>query len=439
VLRTRPQNHVHLRKALLSVATMLLFSGVFGIVQGAAAGAQSAGAKTPKPQAVKARAAKGTPKTRAAAAKKPAPAQPPQDYSSLCIIADSGLVLSEHSADTPRPAASLVKMMLMLAVGEGLADGRWTLDTPVVVTPHAQHMGGTQVYLEAGESWTLEQLMPAVAVASANDAAMAVAEALWGSEEAYLAYINERAQALGMTHSRFSSVHGLPPDKGECSDATTARDLAALAQQLLRYPQIMEWVGRQELLFRTGEAIKYNTNKLLWQFDGCDGIKTGYTREAGHCVVASAQRDGIRLIVAVMGYSDGKGRFALAKELLEDGFRQVRRVDCLAEGQALETSVPVENGQTERVYLRAAQPLSVVVREADVPELQVRVNQPERLEAPLAAGTQLGDVQVCLHDRPLASAPLVLAEDVPAATLSFKIKRMFRGRSSGTDNNGKNG
>lgn len=244
--------------------------------------------------------------------------------SALCIEAGTGRVLAEENADLRRPPASMVKMMQMLLVSEGLRSGRWTSDTPITATGHARRMGGTQVFLREGEVRTLGELMQAVAVASANDAAMAVAEGLWGSEEVYLAEVNERARNLGMNDSEFHSVHGLPPDRGEEPDRTTARDMALLARRCVRDPQILAWTRQTKVRFRPGEPYYPSTNKLLEGMDDCDGLKTGYIRAAGFCITATAEREGLRLIAVVMGHRNSKGRFRLAEKLLEEGFAAAR-------------------------------------------------------------------------------------------------------------------
>ncbi len=250
--------------------------------------------------------------------------------STICIDAETGRVLSEAHADLPRPPASMLKLMQMLLVTEGVESGAWSLDKPITATPHAQAMGGAQVFLAAGEQWPLGHLMSAVAVASANDAAMAVAEGLWGGESAYLKAMNQRARGLGMKDTTFRSVHGLPPDKGGKIDQSTARDMARLARACARLPQVLAWAGQKQMRFRTGEALYNNTNKLLWRMSDCDGLKTGYIRAAKFCVAASATRDGKRLIAVVMGAPSGEQRFALAQELLDKGFAGLARTTLAA-------------------------------------------------------------------------------------------------------------
>lgn len=346
---------------------------------------------------------------------------PVADLSTLCIEARSGLVISEQNADLTRPAASMVKMLLLLLVAEGIRDGSWMLETPISATAHAQGMGGTQVFLKQGETFTLDQLMAAVCVASANDAAMVVAEGLWGSEDAYRKRMNDRAAELGMANSIFFSVHGLPPDKGDDPDRTTARDMARLAQFCVLHPLILGWVSQKELVFRPGEAAKFNTNKLLWRMNGCDGLKTGYTRSAAFCVTATAQRDGIRLIAVVMGANGNHDRFGLAQQLLEDGFANVCRKRVLAKGEPVGNAVPVVNCETPKVRLTAAEDLYVVVRKEDADKLEIAPQLPAFLQPPVSAGTVLGETQVQIAGKLLGTTPLVAATDLAEAGWRWRL------------------
>lgn len=256
---------------------------------------------------------------------RPKKVQEPQ-ISTICIDAKTGLIIFEERADMERPPASMVKLVLMLMVAEGVDRGNWALDTPITVSANAEGIGGTQVWLKKDEVFPLRQLMTAVSVASANDAAMAVAEGLWGNKEAYLLAANARVQALGMAHTQINSVHGLPPGKGQTIDHTTARDMATLARECLRHPIILEWTSQKELEFRPGQNKEMSTNKLLWRMKGCDGLKTGYIGLAGFCVTATAQRNGVRLVAVVMGCGSNNDRFVKAEEALEKGFSFRREV-----------------------------------------------------------------------------------------------------------------
>lgn len=330
----------------------------------------------------------------------------------ICVEAETGLVLHEENADAVRPPASMLKLMLMLLVCEGIEAGAWRDDTPITASAEAQRMGGTQVYLEAGDCWPLGHLMRAVGVASANDAAVAVAEGLWGSKEACIEAMNLRAWELGMVQTKFGSVHGLPPDPGVPPDATTARDFSLLARACVARPRIMEWVAEKEFQFRPELTVMYNTNKLLWRMEGCDGLKTGYIRAAGFCITATASRDGLRLISVVMGESGSNERFRRAATLLEEGFGSVRRVRLAEAGQGLEGPLPTLRAMSASVPLRAAAPLDVVVKAEDAESVALVADHPPAVEAPLPAGTVVGELRAELEGRILARAPLAVAEDV---------------------------
>lgn len=345
----------------------------------------------------------------------------PSSY--ICIEAESGLALDEAEADLPRPPASMVKMMLMFLVAEGLDAGRWTLDTPVEVSARAASIGGSQVYLKQGEVWPLGHMMRAVSVASANDAAVAVAEVLWGSEAAYLEHANRRAQELGMLDTRFNSVHGLPPDPGKEYDRTTARDMATLARWCVREPIVLEWSREQELQFRPEESVRYNTNKLLWRLVGCDGLKTGYTRAAGFCVAVTAYRDGVRLIAVVMGDENMQSRFDRAETMLETAFGELRRTPWLAKGQPVGPAIRVQNSPLERIHVVAVEDVSVTVRERDRDRLRLVIQCPERFRAPLLSGTTVGEGLVQLDGYTLARVPLAVPQDIPSAGWRWKLER----------------
>jgi D-alanyl-D-alanine carboxypeptidase (penicillin-binding protein 5/6) len=338
----------------------------------------------------------------------------PESY--YCIEASTGAVLDESNADTQRPPASMIKMMLMLMVDEGVQAGRWNYDTPVTISKNAEGMGGTQVYVKTGDSHTLGQLMPAVAVASANDASMAVAEGLWGTREAYIEAMNKRAQELGMTGSKFNSVHGLPPSKGQEFDLTTARDMARLGQECVGHPQILEWTSQKELTFRASDGTKQTTNKLLGVIAGVDGLKTGYIRAAGFCITVTALRDGIRVIAVVMGDTK-QGRFERAQEVLESAFKKVKRVRPVVAGAAIGKPIPVTNGVGKSVGLLSKGPLDAVVRNEDVKGLQLEISVPTEIEAPVPAGAPVGTMSLKLGDTIFGQTELVTASAVEAKGL----------------------
>ncbi len=342
----------------------------------------------------------------------------PESY--YCIEASTGAVLAESNPDIQRPPASMIKMMLMLMVEEGVQAGKWNYDKPIVVTKNAEGMGGTQVYLGTGETWKLGDLMPAISVASANDAAMAIAEGLWGSKDAYIEAMNKRAQELGMTQSKFNSVHGLPPSKDQAFDLTTARDMARLGQECVKHPKILEWTSMKELTFRPGEAKKINTNKLLGVVPGVDGLKTGYIRAAGFCITLTAQREGIRLVVVVMGDTKHE-RSERSQEVIEASFKKMKRVQPVVAGASIGKPVTVANGVAPNVGLLSKGSLEAVVREEDVKSLQIEVSAPTEIAAPVSAGAVVGTIRLKLGDTLFGETELVTASAVEAKGLWRRV------------------
>ena len=362
-------------------------------------------------------ASKPTRKSRRAAAPKPKP-----DVSSICIEAGTGLVIMEENADKQRPPASMVKMIQLLLVTEGLRVGKWTLETPIKVSAKTQAMGGTGVQLKENEEFPLGQMMQAVAVCSANDAAMAVAEGLWGDEKTYLETANKRALELDMRNTKFNSVHGLPPDPGEEPDVTTARDMARLAQFCVLDPTILGWTSQKELQFRPGDPVKKNTNRLLEIMVDCDGLKTGFIRSAGFCLTATAVRDGIRLISVVMGAPSNSNRFVESQKALDTAFGQVTKKRVVAKGAPVGEPVPVANCETPTVSLTAADDLWVVVKHDDADKLKVAPKYPALIHAPLTAGAPVGEVNVELAGKLLGTVALTAPVTLKEADLRWKLK-----------------
>lgn len=339
----------------------------------------------------------------------------------ICLEAESGFILAEHNADVVRPPASMVKMLMLLMVIEGVEEGAWTMDTPIVTSAKAQSMGGTQVYLKAGEEHTVLRLAMAAAIASANDATMALAEGLWGSEEAYLTAMNARALELGMTNSHFYSVHGLPPTDGVSFDQTTARDIATLARACIEKPLIMEWVKQPEFAFRPGLTPKANTNKLLNWMPDCDGLKTGYIRAAGFCVSATAQRDGVRLIAVVMGCASNTERFRSAQDVLEAGFAAVRRVRVLEKGEPINRSVRVANSAQRELRPLAEEDLWIVAKTDELDSIRLVMELPNKVYAPLTGGAPLGSVRAVVGGDVRGEVAVSAPEEIKEAGWRWKL------------------
>lgn len=364
--------------------------------------------------------------------------------STICVDADSGVIISESNADVQRPPASMIKLMLMLLVTEGLEAGKWKLDTPITVSARSQGMGGTQVLLKAGDVFPLDHLMHAVAVASANDAAMAVAEGLWGSEADYLKAANARAAELGMTKTVIHGVHGLPPGKGEEFDQTCARDMSLLGRMCVTKPQIMEWVGSRDFQLTESSAVHASTNKLLARMPDCDGLKTGFIRAAGFCITATAKRGDTRLICVVMGHPSKYGRFNDAEKLLEEGFNNFRKVRLVAKGDPVDSPILAEGCNNLMIKLVAQEELWVKMKLSDMPNIKYSAVLPDKITPPVASGAPLGKLILRLDGQQIGEVPLVLPDDLsmcgwvqqgtppmwgpPAAAKPEKRGGFFRGR-----------
>jgi D-alanyl-D-alanine carboxypeptidase (penicillin-binding protein 5/6) len=243
--------------------------------------------------------------------------------SALLLNAETGEHLFAENIDAPVYPASSLKLMVLLVILEQVEQGAIKLDDMVRVTDEAAKMGGSQVYLDPKEQFPVEDLLYALMVQSANDAAVTLATHVAGSKEGFVALMNRKAEELGMKNTRFHSVHGLPPSEGQEVDVTTARDFAILTRELAGRPEVFAYTGTRERDFREGEFIMRTHNHLLEKVDGCDGFKTGYFTAAGFSIAATAKRNGVRVIAIVMGSKDRKVRDAKATELLIRGFAMV--------------------------------------------------------------------------------------------------------------------
>ncbi len=259
------------------------------------------------------------PKPRAAApARAPQPQAPFEAYA--VAEAKGGRILEGSNLSLRWPLASLTKLMLAMVVVEEIERGHLRLDEPVTVSKKAEGMGGTQVFLKAGETFSLGELMTAVLVESANDAAYAVAEHVAGSADLFVAQMNRKARSLGLEHTEFHNVHGLPPSNGGAENLSTCLDMVRLARAALEHPRILAWTSIAQTTFRNGTLVITNKNKLVGRMPGVDGLKTGYYRKAGFNVVATAAEGEKRLIVVVLGSPESKVRDRFAMEKFRENF-----------------------------------------------------------------------------------------------------------------------
>ncbi|MBU4211492.1 MAG: D-alanyl-D-alanine carboxypeptidase [Verrucomicrobia bacterium] len=238
----------------------------------------------------------------------------------MVIDADSGQILAADNPDTKAYPASVLKLMNLLIILDKIQAGALTLQDKVLITAEASRIGGSQVYLKENETFTIDELLYALIVQSANDAATALAIHVAGSKDGFVELMNQYARALGMKSTEFHSIHGLPPGPGQKPDVTTPRDLARLARELLNYPDSLRYTATRERGFRNNTFIMRTHNHLLGRVAGCDGMKTGYFTAAGYSIVASARRGDNRVIAVVMGSVSGRLRDTKTAELLAKGF-----------------------------------------------------------------------------------------------------------------------
>ncbi len=363
----------------------------------------------------------------------PAPATKPAtkpavlkgDFASAIVIdAETGMTLVAVNERAKRQPASMLKMMTELLVLERVDKGDIRFDDPVKVSAKASRMGGSQVYLAQGEVFTVEELLHALSIHSANDAACALAEHVAGSTDAFVDLMNMRAKELGMTDSVFHSVHGLPPGRGQQPDITSARDMSLLARELIKHPHSLEWASTKTMPFRDGKFTLYNPNKLVGTYRGLDGLKTGYTGPAGFCVTATAVQMDKRLISVVMGCSSDRARANETTRLLTYGFNLYTQLPVIAaDGSPLPAVLVVRGGKEKEAAVTAADSLVVSVPRNRTDDVTIEYRLPEAADAPLAAGTEVGRAVAVLDGIELGSVPVVVAEDVAKGNW---LDRLFR-------------
>ena len=339
----------------------------------------------------------------------------------VLIDLSSGTVLYEKEPDTPMLIASITKVMTLLLTFEAIDAGKVCLQDTVPVSDHAYNMGGSQIWLEPGETFTLDEMIKAICVSSANDAAVAVAEFVGGSEPAFAELMNQKAAELGMVNTTFKNACGLD----EAGHLSTARDVAIMSREmLLKHPQITDYTTIWMDTLRGGQTQLLNTNKLLKRYQGITGLKTGTTSGAGVCISASASRDGLDLLAVVLGAASSAERFDAATALLDYGFANFENVTAPAPENA-PTSLPVTGGAEETVKLEYAAPQKLLVQKGEGGALTAELELPQTLAAPLTAGQQVGTVTVRSGETVLGSWPVTAAGEVQPMTVRLGFERLL--------------
>lgn len=357
------------------------------------------------------------------------PAAPAQDgavavrcRAAMLMDQGSGAVLYEKNPDQQVPIASITKVMTLLLTFEAIHEGRLTLETPVPVSEHAYSMGGSQIWLEPGEEFTLDEMIKAICVSSANDAAVAVAELVGGSEPAFVEQMNARAAQLGMKDTHFCNACGLDAE----GHLSTARDVAVMSRYILTAcPEVLHYTGIWTDSLRDGRTQLVNTNKLLKRYNGITGLKTGTTGGAGVCLTASASRDGLDLIAVVLGADSSKDRFESAAALLDYGFGRYQASPLPDLGQR-PLQLPVRGSAETAVPLDYSALPQRVLTQRGSGELSARVELPQRLEAPVVQGQTVGRVLVENQGSLLGEYEIRAAADAPGLDLAAALELLWR-------------
>ena len=344
--------------------------------------------------------------------------------SAMLLEMESGQILFEMNGDVQRPVASVTKVMTILLALEALEQGRIQRDQQVTISKNAAGMGGSQVLLDVGEVQSVDILLKSMIVGSANDASVAMAELMYGSEELCVAEMNQRATELGMKNTVFKNCTGLPAE----GQHTTARDAAIMTMAMLGHALYFEYstIWMDEIDHGDGRITQLtNTNKLTRLYDGCDGGKTGSTDEAGYCISATAKRGDMRLIAVVLGADSGSERFDLAGEMLDYGFANYRLYPVARKGTAIKGTLRVEGGRPEGIRLELDGDLTLLIEKGGEQDVGLIPELPECVQAPVKKGQLIGHVRVEKGGRAISRLPVIAAEGSEIKGIGGSLKKLL--------------
>lgn len=337
----------------------------------------------------------------------------PRYTAAMVMEPTTGRILFEKNGHAPAPTASMTKMVTLLILLDEIKQGSLNWDTPVRVSAHASKMGGSQVFLKEGESFPVRDLAAATMIHSANDAAMALAEHIAGTDQAFVKIMNQKAQQMGLKDSRFYSPHGLPGE-GDPDDVMSPWDLAIVGRELMKDPNMRQWAATQTMPFRNGAFIMYNPNHLLDIFPGASGIKTGFHNKAGFCVTGSAVRNNMELITVVMGSKQKNDNFRAAADLLSEAFSTWRMLEPVKKGQRLPQAVAIQGGAAATVPVVAGSPARVLVKRGEDQGITPEV-VPTGVKAPVQQGQQVGWIVLKQQGKEVTKVPALAAANVAIA------------------------
>ncbi|BAM47334.1 D-alanyl-D-alanine carboxypeptidase family protein [Amphibacillus xylanus] len=343
----------------------------------------------------------------------------------ILIEQDTGKVLYENNSDQPLPPASMTKMMTLLLVAEALEEARVSINDTVIVSEHAASMGGSQIFLEPNEEMSVDDLLKAVAIASANDASVALAEYIYGSEQAFIQAMNDKVAELGLEQTHFQNTTGLPAE----DHYSSAYDMAMIARELLKYEFITDYTSIYEDYLRKDTEDEFwlvNTNRLVKFYPGVDGLKTGFTQEAKYCLTATAKKDNMRLIAVVMGAESPKERNATISRLLDFGYAQFQLQQLYTTEQTV-TDMEIIKGEVNRIDVYPKQNASILTKKGeDLSLIETKIEINDQIMAPIKKDEVVGSLEIYLNDQLIDSVDLVAGANVERANVWQLMADSFR-------------
>jgi len=346
--------------------------------------------------------------------------------SSVIIEQDTGEVLYEKDARKELPPASMTKIMTMLIIMEEINKGKLKLDDKVMTSEHAASMGGSQIFLEPGEEMTVNEMLKGIAIASGNDASVAMAEKIAGTEEAFVGLMNKEAKKLGLKNTHFKNPTGLPAE----GHYSSAYDMAVMGRELLKYPLITKYTGTYEDYLRQDTDKQFwlvNTNKLVRFYPGADGLKTGFTAEAKYCLTATAKKNNMRVVSVIMGAPTSKERNAQMSKLLDYAFNQYQVKQLIKQGENVDR-LTISKGKSKNVTVVTKSPVSVVTHKGEaLNKITKSVKLNKNIQAPIQKGQVVGKLVLKQGNRVLSTTELVTKNSVSKAKWYDLFRRTVGG------------
>lgn len=347
-----------------------------------------------------------------------------QARSAVLIERDTGNILYDKNSDEKLPPASMTKIMTMLLIMEEIDKGQLKMDEKVRTSEYAASMGGSQIFLEPGEEMTVHEMLKGIAIASGNDASVAMAERISGSEDAFVEKMNKRAKELGLKNTAFQNPTGLP----EKDHYSTAHDMAVMAKELLKFEGITKYTGQYEDYLRQDTDKKFwlvNTNRLVKFYKGVDGVKTGFTNEAKYCLTATAKKGNMRVIAVIMGAPTPKDRNAQVTKMLDYAFSQYQTHPLFKRNEVV-AKMKVSKGNSKNLNLVTSEPISVLTKKGgSVKDVTQEVVMKQNLQAPLKKGDELGKLILKKDNKVVVESPLVAEGDIEQARWWTLFKRVL--------------